>query len=186
MTQTPPTRGYFGIGAEGLSKPMNLGTLMRTAHAFGASFMFLVDPYERLREARRADTSNAPQSLPLFEFPSIARMALPRHCVLVGVELTDEAAPLPSFRHPLNAAYVFGPERGSLSPEMRARCQHLVYIPTRFCVNIGVAAAITLYDRLLSTARFAERPVLSGGNLDAPPVHVHGKVILRKAKPPHA
>ena len=31
-------RGYFGIGAEGISKPMNLGALMRTAHAFGASF----------------------------------------------------------------------------------------------------------------------------------------------------
>ena len=30
-------RGYFGIGVEGISKPMNLGSLFRTAHAFGAS-----------------------------------------------------------------------------------------------------------------------------------------------------
>ena len=36
-------RGYFGIGAEGISKPMNLGNLIRSAHAFGASFVFLVD-----------------------------------------------------------------------------------------------------------------------------------------------
>ncbi|MEX2009990.1 MAG: TrmH family RNA methyltransferase, partial [Dongiaceae bacterium] len=28
-------RGYFGIGVEGISKPMNLGNLMRSAHAFG-------------------------------------------------------------------------------------------------------------------------------------------------------
>ena len=38
-------RGYFGIGAEGISKPMNLGNLIRSAHAFGASFVFLVDAH---------------------------------------------------------------------------------------------------------------------------------------------
>src|SRR3546814_13686274 len=35
-------RGYFAIGAEGISKPMNLGALMRPAHALGASFFFTV------------------------------------------------------------------------------------------------------------------------------------------------
>ena len=33
-------RGYFAVGAEGLSKAMNFGTLMRSAHGFGASFFF--------------------------------------------------------------------------------------------------------------------------------------------------
>ena len=33
-------KGYFGIGIEGPSKSMNVGTLFRTAHAFGASFVF--------------------------------------------------------------------------------------------------------------------------------------------------
>ena len=28
-------RGFFAIGAEGISKPMNLGNLIRSAHAFG-------------------------------------------------------------------------------------------------------------------------------------------------------
>ncbi|MGI9417640.1 MAG: RNA methyltransferase, partial [Geminicoccaceae bacterium] len=27
-------RGYFGVGAEAISKPMNLGNLIRSAHAF--------------------------------------------------------------------------------------------------------------------------------------------------------
>ena len=35
-------RGYFGIGIEGVSKPMNLGSLLRTAHAFNASFVFTI------------------------------------------------------------------------------------------------------------------------------------------------
>jgi hypothetical protein len=38
-------RGYFGIGAaEGICKPINL--LIRSAHAFGASFVFLVDAHK--------------------------------------------------------------------------------------------------------------------------------------------
>ena len=39
----PPTpRGYFAIGAERSSKALNLGNLMRSAHAFGASFTFTI------------------------------------------------------------------------------------------------------------------------------------------------
>ena len=35
-------RGYFAIGAERISKPMNLGNLLRSAHAFGAKFFFTI------------------------------------------------------------------------------------------------------------------------------------------------
>ena len=54
-------RGYFGIGAEGISKPMNLGNLIRSAHAFGASFVFLVDPHHTIGDAP-SDTSHASSS----------------------------------------------------------------------------------------------------------------------------
>ena len=43
-------RGYFGIGAEGISKPMNVGNLVRSAHAFGASFLFLVDAHHTIED----------------------------------------------------------------------------------------------------------------------------------------
>ena len=35
-------RGYFGVGVEGISKVMNVGSIFRTAHAFGAGFVFTV------------------------------------------------------------------------------------------------------------------------------------------------
>ena len=35
-------RGYYGVGVEGISKPMNVGAIMRTAHAFEASFVFTI------------------------------------------------------------------------------------------------------------------------------------------------
>ena len=172
-------RGYFGIGAEGISKPMNLGNLLRSAHAFGASFIFLVDPHHTVNGAP-SDTSQAEKQLPLYSFAAADQLVLPKGCALIGVELLDRSIELPSFRHPLNAAYVFGPERSSLSPAMVARCDHVVRIPTRFCINLAAAGAIVMYDRMLSLGRFPPRPVRSGGPTEPLRPHVHGKVITRR------
>lgn len=151
-------KGYFAIGAEGISKAMNLGNLVRSANAFGASFVFLINAHYSAKRSK-SDTSRAAHSLPVYDFPSVDEMTLPRGLSLVGVELTDDATVLPSFRHPQAAAYVFGPERGSLSPEMQSKCQHLVKIPTKFCINLAVAGAIIMYDRTLSMGGFSDRPV---------------------------
>jgi tRNA G18 (ribose-2'-O)-methylase SpoU len=160
---------------------MNLGNLIRSAHAFGASFAFLVDAHYTAGAAR-SDTSQAEKQLPVYRYERPGDLVLPKACVLVGVELLDEAVDLPSFRHPLNAAYVFGPERGSLTPEMVARCDHVVKIPTRFCINLAAAGAIVMYDRTLSLGRFAPRPVRSGGPTEALDAHVQGEVRIRTEK----
>jgi len=152
-------RGYFAIGSERISKPMNLGSLLRSAHAFGASFFFTISPAFDPREVKLSDTSDAARHLPLYSYRTVEELVLPRGCALVGVELTEAAVELPSFRHPQAAAYVLGPERGSLSQALQARCDFLVRIPTRFCVNVGTAGAIVMYDRMLSAGRFARRPV---------------------------
>ncbi|OAB58169.1 RNA methyltransferase [Leptolyngbya valderiana BDU 20041] len=174
-------RGYFGIGVEKISKPHNLGNLMRSAHAFGASFFFTLEAAFKPRQVRQADTSDAAQHLPLYVWDSLAQMQLPRGCQLVGVELTDEAVALPSFRHPQAAAYVLGPERGSLSTELQDRCDFLVEIPTKFCVNVGIAGALVMYDRALSMGRFAPRPAKPGAPAEVPG-HVHGGPRLRRKR----
>ena len=142
----PEPRGYFAIGAERLSKSLNLGNLMRSAHAFGAAFTFTVGATYHALEAA-ADTSKGGGRLPHYNWKSVGEMMLPERCQLVGIELLDDAIDLPVFRHPLRAAYVLGPELGSLSPEMLARCDATVKIPTRFCVNVAMAGAIVMYDR---------------------------------------
>ncbi|HYD70765.1 RNA methyltransferase [Azospirillum sp.] len=172
-------RGYFAIGVERISKPGNVGNLMRTAHAFGASFFFAIDPAPDVREMGYVDTSGAPEHLPFYIHDGVDALTLPRDCTLVGVELTEDAVELPSFRHPLRAAYVLGPERGSLSPELQERCDFIVKIPMKFCVNVGVAGALVMYDRMVCLGRFAERPVRPGGPVEGPPQHVHGKQKIR-------
>jgi tRNA G18 (ribose-2'-O)-methylase SpoU len=172
-------RGYFGIGVEGLSKPMNAGNLFRSAHAFGAHFSFTVaaafDP-----DVLKADTSAANAQVPFYAFDSVESMRLPSGCALVGVELHDEADDLPSFRHPRQAAYVLGMERGSLSPDLVECCDHLVKIPTKFSLNVATAGAIVMYDRIISLGRFAERPVSPGQKAEPLPEPVFGEPVWKK------
>lgn len=177
-SQAPPapsgkTRGYFAIGAERISKQLNLGNMVRSAHAFGASFVFTVGAHYSALEAR-ADTSKAPLHVPLYHWETPDDMALPQGCRLVGVELIEEAVDLPSFRHPLQAAYILGPERGELSPEILQKCDHVIRIPTAFCINVAMAGAIVMYDRVRSLGRFAPRPVAEGGPSEQIAEHVHG------------
>jgi tRNA G18 (ribose-2'-O)-methylase SpoU len=178
---TLPTlpRGYFAIGAERISKALNLGNLMRSAHGFGASFTFTIGATYQALEAR-ADTSKGAQHLPHFNWQSIGELALPQGCRLVGVELLEEAIDLPSFRHPARAAYVLGPERGSLSPELITRCDWVVRIPSSFCVNLAMAGAIVMYDRMRCLGRFPPRPIGEGGPEGKPPPMAQRK-LGRKA-----
>jgi len=177
-------RGYVGIGVEGVSKSANVGALLRTAHAFGAAFCFTVGAAFDSRAARLADTSDTALHVPLYRFGGLDEMVLPQRCALVGVELLDDADALPSFRHPLNAAYVLGPERAGLSSQMLARCDHVVRIPTKFSLNLAVAGALVLYDRLIQHGRFAERPVGAGGGGSAAPADGHGAPVFRRNIPP--
>lgn len=174
-----PARGYFAIGAERMSKSLNLGNLMRSAHGFGASFTFTIGATYQALEAA-ADTSKGAQHLPHYNWREITDMALPDGCRLVGVELTDDAVDLPSFRHPLRAAYVLGPERGSLSPGIIERCDWVVKIPTAFCINVAMAGAVVMYDRVRTLGRFAPRPILEGGPTEVLPEHVWGRPMRRR------
>jgi tRNA G18 (ribose-2'-O)-methylase SpoU len=171
-------RGFFAIGVERISKPMNVGNLVRSAHAFGASFFFTIGAEYRAAEAR-SDTSKAPEHMPVYHWASIAEMVLPQGCALVGVELTDDAIELPSFGHPLRAAYVLGPERGSLSPAMLSRCRYVIKIPTTFCINVATAGAIVMYDRVKTLGHHAPRPITEGPPREARESQPHGPPKIR-------
>ena len=76
MTRTPSQswppgpKGYFAIGAERMSKSLNLGNLMRSAHGFGASFTFTVGANYQALEAH-ADTSKGQLHLPHYNWTSL-------------------------------------------------------------------------------------------------------------------
>ena len=172
-------RGYFGIGIDGVSKEGNMGNLIRTAHGFGAAFAFAVSPHVvahtgELVTADFADTSKTHTQIPFYNYASAAEIDMPQGCRMVGIEISDDAIDLPSFRHPVQAIYVLGAERNSLSDEMIARCDDLIKIPTKFSLNVATAGAIVMYDRLRLLGGFAERPVMAGHKPGPKAEHVHG------------
>ena len=83
----PLPRGYFAIGAERMSKALNLGNLMRSAHGFGASFTFTSAHLPGARSARRHVQGPIPPAA--LQLDLGRRLALPQGCKLVGVELID-------------------------------------------------------------------------------------------------
>ncbi len=146
-------RGYFGVGMEGISKPMNFGAILRTSHAFGAHFTFTIAADYKIREVIKSDTSHTCKHMPHYAWKQASDLRLPKSCQLVGVELTEDAIELPDFKHPLCAAYIVGREKGSLSSELIEKCHFTVKIPTKFCLNVGLATALVLYDRMISFGR---------------------------------
>src|SRR4051795_4857097 len=86
----PKMRGYFGIGVEGISKPMNLGAVLRTAHAFNASFAFSIKAEFDIPTVLASDTSIAFNSLPVQLYEKSEDFVLPLRCRLIGIEITED------------------------------------------------------------------------------------------------
>lgn len=177
-------RGYFAIGFEGVSKTGNVGNLIRTAHGFGAAFVFSVQPNlpDGAPSPVVSDTSKTDQSLPYYEFDNIDEINLPKKCKLIGIEMSENAIELPTFRHPQNAAYILGSERLSLSKGMMEKCDHIIKIPTKFSLNVATAGAIVMYDRQLSFGKFAERSITTSSAPIERPEHIRGGPIFRTDK----
>jgi tRNA G18 (ribose-2'-O)-methylase SpoU len=75
---------------------------------------------------------------------------MPYDCRLVGVEFPhDGARPLLQFVHPERCVYLLGAEDRGLSKAALARCQSIVYIPSKMCLNVAVAGSVIIYDRIV-------------------------------------
>lgn len=132
--------------------PHNVGQIVRLASCYGIDQVWTSGKrvaltshskdYRLPREERMRGYANvllANADRPLDQFP--------RGTPFVGVEFGAGSESLPSFIHPDNAVYVFGPEDGSLPIQARKLCWRFVHIPTKHCLNLATAVASVLYDR---------------------------------------
>lgn len=141
------TRGYFGIGIENTKTGANIGTLWRSAHAFGASFIFTIKKRYN-REA--SDTSKAWRTVPLYHYESIENFShsIPYSCLVVGLEFSQTACKVENFVHPERCIYLLGAEDSGLSKEAIKICHQLVVLPGENCLNVATAGSIIMYDRI--------------------------------------
>lgn len=145
-------RGYFGIGIYQTKNWLNVGTLWRTAHNLGAAFIFTIGTrYKK----QASDTTTAMDSIPLVRYPTLEdfQRCRPIDCRLVGVEQAGGAVSLVTFEHPEKALYLLGAEDTGLPEAVIQKCQSLVQIPSKSCLNVAVAGSIVLYDRVAKRMR---------------------------------
>jgi tRNA(Leu) C34 or U34 (ribose-2'-O)-methylase TrmL len=138
------TRGYFGIGIYHPKREENIGSLWRTAHSFGANFIFTIGPrYKR----QASDTSNATAHVPLFEYSSWEEFKASVPGKIICVELDDKAISLRDFIHPQQATYVLGAEDHGI-PEKYLGDTIVKVNGGEYCLNVAVAGSIVIYDRV--------------------------------------
>lgn len=141
-------RRFCGIGQSGNKFVSNIGALRRSATCLGADLIFTVGkPNVKTSE----DTLNAALHIetPSYDhFGLLIKDARRRNAEIVAIEITDDAIPLAEFTHPERAFYVLGHESSiGVPPQVLDKCDHVVQIDSKFCLNVSVAGAIVLYDR---------------------------------------
>jgi tRNA(Leu) C34 or U34 (ribose-2'-O)-methylase TrmL len=135
--------------------PHNVGAVVRAAACYGlrtvlfnGSRVGLTQGEDRLpREERMRDYADV--DLLHYDRPMELVSGTP-----VAMEFRDNATPLPLFEHPTDAVYVFGPEDGTLGRATLQHCHSFVKIPTRHCLNLSVAVATVLYDRMIKLGKW--------------------------------
>ncbi|WDE06380.1 RNA methyltransferase [Thalassomonas viridans] len=138
------------IGLTDPKSPSNVGAVMRAAGCYQVDAVY----YTGQRYARAAkfntDTKNVAANIPLTRCDSLPAQA-GQGVKLVCVELVEGATPLPAFKHPEQACYIFGPEDGTLSQQVIDQADAVVYVPTTGCMNLAATVNVLLYDRLVKS-----------------------------------
>ncbi len=128
-----------------VSDPGNVGTLLRSADAFGAGVMLsegCADPFGP--KALRAGMGSTFR-VPLAEFD-----VLPGSVALVA----DGGEPLENLDLERHSSFVLGSEREGLPAEVLTRCEVRATIPVQSVesLNVAMAGTIALYEHARRTA----------------------------------
>jgi tRNA G18 (ribose-2'-O)-methylase SpoU len=138
----------------GLADGGNLGTIIRTAAAFGADGVLIesgkgADIYSR--KCIRA-SATAIFRLPVFEVSSVP-MALAKfrefNGMVLGASLSDRAAELPKKEMASKCAVLLGAEKDGLTRDLELSCDELIRLPMSHdmdSLNVAATASIVLYE----------------------------------------
>lgn len=140
-------RHDFHVAIENLTHDFNIGSIIRTANAFGAKAIHIVG---RKRWNRRgAMVTDRYQHVVYHPDPQDLRAwADGEGLVILGVENGANAQPIETTALPSSCVLLFGQEGSGLSEDAIAVCDQIVSI-TQFgstrSINVGAAAAIAMH-----------------------------------------
>lgn len=138
---------HVSVGLINPKSPTNVGAVMRAAGCYQVdSVLYTGERYARAAKFQ-TDTKDVSRKIPLERVDSF-ETHIPEGAKLVCVELVEGATPLPTFEHPDNAIYIFGPEDGTIEQQIIDIADAVVYVPTIGCMNLAASVNVLLYDRL--------------------------------------
>lgn len=146
------TRGFACVGLVDPKTPENIGGVMRAAHAYGVAQVNIQGARAKALN-HPTNTPKAHRHTPTFLLSDVLDY-VPHDTQVVAVELIPSAISLTSFKHPERAIYLFGPENGDLGGNVTNRADHIVYVPTRSCMNLAATVNVVLYDRMAKSGDF--------------------------------
>ncbi len=135
------------IAIENTERDFNMGTIVRSANAFGVRHVHVVGR----RQWNKRGAMATDKYLHVHYYASVDEFVAAmkeRNRVIVAVDNITGSVPLGSTKLPENAVLVFGQEGPGISPELASCAEKIVAIEqfgsTR-SINVGVAAGIVMY-----------------------------------------
>jgi tRNA (guanosine-2'-O-)-methyltransferase len=145
--------GRVGLVLDHVQSPFNVGAILRTAAALKVEHLWLVGDTASPTNAKTAKTALGSQRYLDWTWHDTAADAVAAAREdgwrIVGVELADDAVPLPDLAVDGPVALMIGHEDRGLSPASLALCDAVAFIPQLGRVgslNVATATAIALYE----------------------------------------
>lgn len=137
--------------ASGLQDPGNLGTILRSAEAFGAAGVFLTEGTVSLYNSKvLRGSAGSIFRLPFLRIPSADLIPqLKARGIRLLATSSHGGTPLPQITWPLPLAIFIGNEGAGLSRDLLRQMDDTLVIPQSAQVeslNVGIAASIVLYE----------------------------------------
>jgi len=154
LASLTPATFPWGVALVSPQDPGNIGTILRTVDAVGASGLLLLDtsadPFHPT--AVRASMGTIFwRPVVQARFDAFLNWARDQQYYLVGTSAHGSTAYDTIEHYPLPLILLLGSERQGLTSEQNAACQALVRLPMRgrtTSLNLAVAAGVMLYDML--------------------------------------
>jgi len=136
------------IAVENLTRDFNMGTIIRSANAFGVRHIHIIGR----RQWNKRGAMMTDKYLHIHYYASVDEfMDTVTNKTIIAVDNIERSIPLHDMTFPDDIVLVFGSERDGLSEALLAKVEQVVAIEqfgSSRSLNVGVAAGVVMYEWL--------------------------------------
>lgn len=141
------------IAIENVERDFNMGTIVRSANAFGVTKIHIIG--RKTWNKRGAMATDKYLQVVYHTQESFLQMMDETKKTLIAIDISEGSKPLGSAKLPKNAVLLFGSEAAGISRDLQQVARAVYHIEQRGStrsINVGVAAGIAMYRWLQDTS----------------------------------